>query len=172
MNCFDGLDSNYTSIAEYYSDDTKGEQTDIVVRYSQGGDWRRHIKPTQKLLMIGECKKTMRYTSSDLLKLEWQAYRYCQMYFQSIEGRDVQHIFAATMVGARMRLWRFEGDHNFNSETDKEPGMFPGYWAEITTGVDLSKPDANWSKYRDVGLDENNDYFKRGFSLIKDNLPQ
>ncbi|ESZ96610.1 hypothetical protein SBOR_2977 [Sclerotinia borealis F-4128] len=171
-NCFTGLDSNYTSTSEYYVDYAKGEQADIVVRYGQGGNFNAKILSRQKLLMIGECKRTMRSTGSHLLKLEWQAYRYCQIYFQSSEGREVQHIFAATMVGAHMRLWRCERDDRFDAEREKEPGEYRGYWAEVATGQPLLRPDANWSKYRDVGLDRNNNYFQQSFTMIKNNPPQ
>ncbi|KAF7925982.1 hypothetical protein EAE99_006017 [Botrytis elliptica] len=167
-DCFSGLDSRYTCAPEYYPDPIKGEKIDIVVRYSQGGG----EVPPQKILMIGECKKPLRMTGSHLVKLEWQAYRYCQIYFQSAEGSATTHVFSATMVGAHMRLWRCERDDTFDANREKEPGVYRAYWAEITTGQALPSPDANWSKYRDVGKDANNEYFEQSFKLMKTNPPQ
>ncbi|CAD6444461.1 5958642b-7227-4070-a86b-3292ac887d73 [Sclerotinia trifoliorum] len=144
MNVFAASDSRYTGTAEYYLDTTKGKQADIV------------------------CKRTLRTTGSHLKKLEWQAYRYCQIYFQSVEGRELDHIFAATMVGAHMRIWRCEKDPAFVPQREVEPGKFRAYWTEIATRDVYVEPDANWGRYQDVGLDRNNVYFLRSFAMIKD----
>lgn len=79
---FPFVDCRYSMAAEWYPDPEHGEQANIVVRYCQSGD------ATQQVLLIGECKKTTRNTPYSLKNLEWQAFRYCQMYLQSDEGQD------------------------------------------------------------------------------------
>ncbi|KAF7898445.1 hypothetical protein EAF00_004891 [Botryotinia globosa] len=161
---FSSLDDKYSVTAEWYPDPAHGEQADIVVRYCQSGD------RTQQILMIGECKKTTRMSPYSLKGLEWQAYRYCQMYFQSVEGRGKEEIYAATMAGAHVRFWRATKDRNFDC-TQKIPGSYRGHWSDLETAVILDVPDAKWAKYRDVGQSSNIGYFEYCFRLIKLNPP-
>ncbi|TGO44886.1 hypothetical protein BCON_0450g00050 [Botryotinia convoluta] len=132
---FTMLDDRYSVAAEWYPDPVHGEQADIVVRYCQSGD------KTQQILMIGECKKTTRTSAYSLKGLEWQAFRYCQMYFQSDEGRGKEEVYAATMAGAHMRFWRSTKDRTFDWK-QKVPGSFGGHWSDLETGVILDVPDA------------------------------
>jgi hypothetical protein len=74
------------------------KKCDIVVRYLENG--------TQKIrvLCFIECKRTRTSQTFSLKALEKQAKEYCRLCLES-EG-DIQFVYAATMAGAHIRLWK------------------------------------------------------------------
>jgi hypothetical protein len=77
---------------------TSDRRCDLVVRYLESG--YKNIKT----LLFAECKRTSTSQAFSLKALEKQALDYCQLHLK--HEKDVTFVYAATMAGAHVRLWR------------------------------------------------------------------
>ena len=100
---------------------------EILVRYLENGS------EIIKTLCFGECKRASTSQSFSLKALEEQAASYCKLY---VEYENVPFVYAATMAGAHVRVWKYmQGDKRLTP-----------FWGENFEG--------DWEEYKDIGHDE------------------
>ncbi len=133
---------NFVVTHEQPPNPTSSSRCDIIVKYL--GNGFQGIRT----LCFAECKRTKTSQTFSLELLENQAVKYCQSYLDY--EKDIQFVYAATMAGAHIRLWKYWRDSN----------AFETFWGPSTPG--------DWGQYIDVGdekagreLEGYFDYMKR-----------
>ena len=72
-------------------------QCDIAIKYFENGT------ENIRTLCFAECKRANKSQAFSLKALEEQAADYCKLY---LEDQKVTFVYAATMAGAHVRLWK------------------------------------------------------------------
>ena len=98
---------------------------DHAIRYLESGTARICI------FDINEAKRTRTNQAFSLKALERQARDYCKIYLES--EQDIPFVYASTMAGAHIRLWRYSRD---------QPELVP-FWSSNSIG--------DWGEYKDIG---------------------
>lgn len=89
---------NFVVTREQLPNPPSDSRCDIVVKYL--GNLFRGIRT----LCFAECKRTKTSQIFGLELLEKQAIKYCQSYLD--HEKDIQFVYAATLAGAHIRLWK------------------------------------------------------------------
>jgi hypothetical protein len=120
---------------------TSDRRCDLVIRYLESG------YEDIRTLLFAECKRTSTSQAFSLKALEKQALDYCQLHLK--HEKDVSFVYAATMAGAHVRLWRAELDLD----------RLKPLWGPSNEG--------NWGQYKDVGSDVGGRELEYHFEQIK-----
>ena len=96
-----------------------------------------------------------------LERLELQAREYYTEYLQSLNDSDAtQYVFAATMAGAHIRLWRCD-----RVKGKKKALRWDGWWSLwVTKGKEISVGD--WGEYWDISDERHRAELERHFSYM------
>jgi len=102
-------------------------------------------------LCFAECKRASTHKPYSLKALEEQAMEYCAEHLQNYT--DKSFIYAATMAGAHIRLWRYQrGDTRLQQ-----------LWGSNAIG--------DWSQYKDVGQEQDGRELEWHFGKMKGTPP-
>ena len=113
---------------------------EIVIKYLE------NESESIRTLCFAECKRTRNSQAFSLKALEEQAAAYCKLY---VEYEKASFVYAATMAGAHVRLWKFFlGDER----------LIP-FWGENHEG--------DWQEYKDIGNEEDGRVVEETFNQIK-----
>ena len=112
-------DDNFAVTSEQPPSLTSGRRCDLVIKYLESGSF------DIKVLCFAECKRTDTDREFNLARLERQAKGYCQIYLDA--EQDLPFVYAATMAGAHVRLWRYNRDGRWTTFWGTE---YEGDWAE------------------------------------------
>ncbi|KAF8859339.1 hypothetical protein BDZ45DRAFT_673305 [Acephala macrosclerotiorum] len=117
---------------------------DIVVKYL--GNETESIRT----LCFAKCKRTGKSQAFSLKALEERAVEYCKLY---VEYEMVSFVYAATMAGAHVRLWKYmQGDERLTP-----------FWGENHEG--------DWQEYKDIGDEEDGRLVEESFNQMKARMP-
>ncbi|KAK0111102.1 hypothetical protein ONS95_001478 [Cadophora gregata] len=115
------------------------KRCDLVVNYLDVYDKIRTF-------CFAECKRAHISQPFSLRLLEEQAMDYCKAY---VEYEAAPFVYAATMAGAHIRLWKYtRGDKSFTP-----------WWGTPDKGA--------WQHYKDVGSDEDSQLIEHTFNKMK-----
>ena len=113
---------------------------DIVIKYLESGS------ENIRTLCFAECKRTNKSQAFSLKALEEQAADYCKLY---LEDQKVSFVYAATMAGAHVRLWKC---------TYGDKSLMP-FWGQSHEG--------DWQQYKDIGKDADGRLIEETFNEMK-----
>ncbi|RFU26295.1 hypothetical protein B7463_g10056, partial [Scytalidium lignicola] len=113
---------------------------EIVIKYLE------NESESIRTLCFAECKRTRKSQAFSLKALEEQAADYCKLY---VEYERVPFVYAATMAGAHVRLWKYMlGDERLTP-----------LWGENHEG--------DWQEYKDIGNEEDGQLVEESFNQMK-----
>ena len=119
---------------------TSKRHCDIVIKYLESGS------ENIRTLCFAECKRTNKSQAFSLKALEEQAAEYCKLY---LEDQKVSFVYAATMAGAHVRLWKcMYGDKS----------LIP-FWGQSHEG--------DWQQYKDIGKEADGRLIEDTFNEMK-----